>query len=153
MIFHLSWIYWYKNVNPDSSVLCFALRSGQTEWYSIWDSPLELELRLEIQLSIDSAISYSVDSSDVFWSCIWLLYWDIYVFVISVVSCLTLLYLYSSFMNYYSFVSVALLLYYSMSVICDYFIYCICWVFPKTRALIPTVTTRYFQPFASIISV
>ena len=52
LLFHLSWIYWYKNVNPDSSVLCFALRSGQTEWFSVQDSPLELELRLEIQLSI-----------------------------------------------------------------------------------------------------
>src|SRR5574338_531117 len=52
LLFHLSWIYKYKNINHDSSVLCFALRSGQTECTSIRDSPLESELYLEIQLSI-----------------------------------------------------------------------------------------------------
>ena len=31
-------------------------------------------------------------------------------------------------------------------------IYYICWVFPKTRALIPHVTTQYFGPFKSTIN-
>ena len=30
LLFHLSWIYWYKNINPDSSV-CLCICSNQTE--------------------------------------------------------------------------------------------------------------------------
>src|SRR5574338_1321193 len=114
LLFHLSWIYKYKNVNPDSSVLCFALRSGQTECTSIRDSPLELELRLEIQLSIqlsDIQLIPVMYSDIVFDYCIR----DI---------CCTLfnsdMYIVASRTTIFCFRCI----YYSVFVICDYFIYC-----------------------------
>ena len=96
MIFHLSWIYWYKNVNPDSSVLCFALRSSQTEWYNIRDSPLEFRVSFGgPTIDLDSSLSsWLVQRSH-------LLHWRLH--------CIWTIRLYfsnsdvySSFMNYYS---------------------------------------------------
>ena len=73
LIFHLSWIYLYKNVNPDSSVLCFALRSGQTERYSIWDSPLEFGASFG-----DPTIASAFSSSSWFVQRSHLLYWRLH---------------------------------------------------------------------------
>ena len=120
---HLSWFTVYKYLCPDSRVLCFALHSGQIDWVSIQDSPSELELSLKIQPSI--LFQYPV----VQW-CIWFVP-DVSCYS-SVVSYLTLMYLiciYSSFMNYYLFYFRCIIIY-SVSVICD-FIYCIFWALPK----------------------
>ena len=96
LIFHLSRIYWYKNVNPDSSVLCFSLRSGQTDLYIIWDSPLESGASFgNPTIDSDSSLSsWLVQRSH-------LLHWRLH--------CIWTIRLYfsnsdvySSFMNYYS---------------------------------------------------
>ena len=97
LLFHLSWIYWYENINPDSSVLCFALRLGQTEWYSIWDSPLEFGASFgNPTIDSDSSLSsWLVQRSHLLH---WRLHciWTIRLYFISNFD------VYSSFMNYYS---------------------------------------------------
>ena len=110
-LFHLSWIYWYKNVNPDSSVLCFALRSGQTECTSIQDSPLELELRLEIHLSIQLQIFSWFQ---------WYILILIFDYCIRDFCCILFnsgMYIVASWTTIFCFRCI----YYSVSVICDYF--------------------------------
>ena len=67
---HLSSFTLYKYVCPDSSVLCFALRSSQIECVSIQDSPSELELSLKIQ----PYILLSVFSVSVMYSGLYLMY-------------------------------------------------------------------------------
>ena len=120
-LFHLSWIYWYKNVNSDSSVLCFALRSGQTECTSIRDSPLELELCLKIQPSTAFSIRWFQWCILICTRCIVLLFccklW--YILYIYIVASWTTI----------SFTSAAY--YYSVSVILWIFIYRIYSVLPN----------------------
>ena len=70
---HFSWFTLYKYVCPDSSVLCFALRSGQTEWYSIWDSPLEFGASFG-----DPTIASAFSSSSWFVQRSHLLYWRLH---------------------------------------------------------------------------
>ena len=77
-------------------VFCvFALRSGQTERYNIWDSPSKLELCLKIQLSIPSVIQLIGSEKP---SLHWRLHgiWTIRLYFISNSEVC------SSFMNYYS---------------------------------------------------
>ena len=117
---HLSWFTVYKYLCPDSRVLCFALRSGQIDWVSIQDSPSELELSLKIQPSI--LFQYPV----VQW-CIWFVP-DVSCYS-SVVSYVTLIYLYSSFMNYYLFYFHCIII--TLCLRSVIFIYCIFWGLPK----------------------